>query len=213
MSGYSIPADPPPVLYALDFTDSVALARGGLTLPSGARVDDGQLRFTVDAPSTAVGLPLGNQSFGDAVFQTQVSLLEGADDDLYGIFVRRPLAGPRQGRFACFVMGPAGRCVVRGFDGQVFHDVVDRDLAAGMTFAPGLRDPNLFQVVTSGPQVTFLLNDRVVIGLAVDLPLAQGELGLFVHHGPTSARATIGVDWVHVRAIMAPNSYRPPASR
>jgi hypothetical protein len=36
-----------------------------------------------------------------------------------GRFVRRPVEGPRAGRYACFAMGPGGRMMVRGFDGQV----------------------------------------------------------------------------------------------
>lgn len=165
------------------------------------------MRFGIETPSTAAGLPLGNRAFGDVVFQAQISLLEGAADDLYGIFVRRPVEGPRQGRFACLMMGPGGRLSVQGFDGQAFHPVIDGPLGQGLTFAPGLHDPNLFQAVTAGPQVTFLLNDVVVTGLFVDSPLRAGELGLFVHHGATSTRATIGVDWIHVRALMAPNVY------
>jgi hypothetical protein len=106
------------------------------------------------------------------------------------------------------MMGPGGRVAVRGFDGQAFHPVIDGPLGQGLTFAPGLGDPNLFQAVVAGPQVTFFLNEAVIIGLSVDLPLLVGEVGVFVHHGPTSARATLAVDWVHVGAVMAPNAYR-----
>jgi hypothetical protein len=208
VSGFVIPSDPPPVLFAVDFADHEALARTPVALPNGAVVADGQLRFTADAPAVASGLPLGNHAFGDVVLQTQISLLEGADDDRYGIFVRRPTAGPKAGRFSCFAIGPDGRFVVRGFDGQVFHDVIDAELAPGLAFAPGFGDPNLFQAVTSGPQVTFLLNDQVIVGLALDLPLAEGELGLFLHRGTSAARATIAVDWIHVRALIAPNEGR-----
>ncbi len=202
-----MPTDPPPVLFAHDFGAAPG-SESPIALPPGASIEGGHLRFTVDAPSTAAGLPLGNRPFGDVVLQTQVSLVEGADDDLYGIFVRRPVDGPRQGRFACFMMGPGGRVVVQGFDGQAFHPVIDGPLGQGLTFAPGRCDPNLFQAVVAGPQVTFFLNHAVIIGLTVDLPLMAGEVGLFVHHGPTSARATIAVDWVHVGALMAPNVYR-----
>jgi hypothetical protein len=208
VSGFAIPTEPPPVLFAVDFADQEALARTPLTLPNGASAADGQLRFTADAPAVAAGLPLGNRAFGDVVLQTQISLLEGAPDDRYGIFVRRPTAGPKAGRFACFAVGPDGHFAVRGFDGQLFHDVIDAELAPGSTFAPGLGDPNLFQAVTSGPQVTFLLNDQVIIGLALDLPLGQGELGLFLQRGTSAPRATIGIDWIHVRALIAPNEGR-----
>jgi hypothetical protein len=208
MSGFVIPTDPPPLLFGVDFADAEALRRTPVAVPRGAVLSDGQLRYTADAPAVASGLPLDSRSFGDAVLQTQISLVEGAADDLYGIFVRRPMAGPKAGRFVCFAVGSGGRFVVRGFDGEVFHDVIDAELGSGLTFAPGLGDPNLFQAVTSGPQVTFLLNDQVIIGLAVDLPLSEGELGWFLHRGTTSPRATIAVDWVHVRALMAPNVYR-----
>ncbi len=209
MSGFVIPGAPPPVLFAVDFADDEALARTPLTLPNGATVAGGQLRFTADAPAVASGLPLGNRAFEDVVLQTQISLVEGGDDDRYGIFVRRPTAGPKAGRFSCFAVGPNGQFVVRGFDGQVFHDVIDAELAPGLTFAPGRGDPNLFQAVTSGPQVTFLLNDQVVVGLALDLPLARGELGLFLQRGTSAPRATIAIDWIHVRALIAPNESRP----
>ncbi len=205
MTGFSMPTDPPPVLFAHDFGSDSPRPIG---LPPGASVEDRQLRFSVDAPTTAVGFPLGNRPFGDVALQVRLGLIEGEDDDLYGIFVRRPVEGPRQGRFACFMMGPGGRVAVWGYDGQAFHPVIDGPLGQGLTFAPGRGDSNLFQAVVAGPQVTFFLNQAVIIGLSLDLPLSVGEVGVFVHHGATSARATIGVDWVHVSALMAPNVYR-----
>ncbi len=199
-----MPAAPPPVLYALDAGRLPADAAAAIPLPAGARFEAGQLRVGVEAPGTAAGLPLGDRTFGDAVVQAQLSLVEGDEGDCYGIFVRRPREGPLAGRFVAFAVGPAGRCLVQGFDGAVWRNVFDITLAEGMVYAPGLGDPNLLQAVVCGPQVTFLLNDQVVTSLTVEVPLQAGELGLFVRHGATSPRATLAADWVHVHGVIAP---------
>ena len=193
---FLIPDTPPPVLLSLDF----ASPPPNVEVPPGGSIANGGLLFPVDAQDTAAGLPLGGVSFRDAIFETQLRLVEGDANDLYGVFVRRA----ETGRYVCFALSTDGRVVIRHFDGQQFQAVMDGGLAPDMRFLPGLDAANLFHVVACGPQLTFILNGMVVFGVTVERGLAQGELGTFVHHGLSSAVAVVRTDWCQVRAVLPP---------
>ena len=65
----------------------------------------------------------------------------------------------------------------------------------------GLRRTNRLQVVALGPGLTFLINDVVVSSETVEEETQEGYLGYYMHHGPTSSRAVMAVDWIQVRGI------------
>ena len=82
------------------------------------------------------------------------------------------------------------------------YDVIDGDLAPDMRFNRGLNQANVFQVVACGPNLTFILNGMVVTGVLVDPRYKEGNVGFYLRHGPTSARAELAVDWVQARAVL-----------
>jgi hypothetical protein len=188
-----VPAGFPPILLSIDFADQQP------ALPSdvGARYADGQLRLAATNRDGNAGAPFSAASFRDVLLQAQVSLADGADDDLYGVYVRSPAAN----LYYTFALSPAGQVVISRYDGQYVPQVAG-PLAADMQFARGPRQPNVFQVVAVGPSLTFILNRMVVTAVLVDPRYKEGLVGVYVHHGTTSARAEVGVDWVQVRAIL-----------
>ena len=158
--------------------------------------DGGQLRLSADVPDSNQGIAADQTIFRDVIIQAQVSLVEGDEDDLYGIFVR----SPRPDLYYAFAISPAGHVVVSRFDGS-YDPLIAGPLAPDMPFEMGLRRANRLQVVALGPGLTFLVNDVVVTTEIVEEETQEGYLGYYVHHGPTSSRAVMGVDWIQVRGI------------
>jgi hypothetical protein len=134
--------------------------------------------------------------FRDVIVQAQLSLSAGADDDLYGLFVRSPAPD----RYYTFAVSPVGQVVVSRYDGE-YDPLIVGPLAPDMPFGSGVGEPNLFQVVALGPSLTFLLNGMVVTTEIVDQSYQEGFLGFYVHHGSQSASAELAADWIQVRGI------------
>ncbi len=190
------PDRPPPVLLSLDFGHPPA----DLALPPETRLVDGRLRLAAEQPDVAAGAHFGGVSFRDTIFEVLVRLHAGDGGDSYGVFVRRAT----NGRYVSCTISPEGVLGIRHFNGTTFDDVAVGDLAQGMSFAPGLDQANLFQVVACGPQLTFILNEMVLMGVTVQPGLAEGELGIFVQHGATSPAAVVEAEWTQVRAVLPP---------
>ncbi len=188
------PRGVPPTLLDLDYAASPPV----LPELAGAAYthEGGQLRLSLSAPDANQGVAADQTVFRDVIIQAQMSLAEGNEDDLYGIFVR----SPRPDLYYAFAISPAGQVVISRFDGQ-FDPLVVGPLAPDMPFYMGLRRPNRFQVVALGPGLTFMLNDVVVSTETVEEETQEGYLGFYLHHGPTSSRATLAVDWIQVRGI------------
>jgi hypothetical protein len=188
------PSGVPPVLLSLDY----AQERPALADLFGAavRYEDGQLRMAASGVDANQGLAADQILYRDVIIQAQISLVEGADDDLYGLFLR----SPRPDLYYTFAVSPIGHVVISRYDGE-YDPLVAGPLAPDMPFETGTGRPNLFQVVALGPSLTFLLNGMVVTTEVVDPDYQEGYLGFYVHHGSQSARAELGADWIQVRGI------------
>lgn len=183
----------PPILLSIDYAD----AQRRLPASPAVRYTPTQLRLGSSAPDGNEGAPAGTAPFRDVLLMAQLSLVEGADDDLYGVFVRS--ASPNL--YYTFAVTPSRLVVVSRYDGH-YEPQVSGPLAPDLKFAAGLNVPNVFQVVAVGPSLTFMLNSMVVTALTVDPRYKEGYVGFYVHHGTTSIHAEAAVDWVQVRAIL-----------
>jgi hypothetical protein len=190
------PTGSPPVLLTLDYaTQQPALAE---SVRDVARYEDGSLRIVSSAPDSSQGIAAAELVFRDTVLQASVSMTEGAEDDLYGVFVRSPSAE----LYYAFAVSPSGHIYIASYDGE-FAPIVSGPLDPDMLFRYGLGEPNRFQVVAVGPSLTFILNGMLVTAEIVDERYQEGYMGFFVHHGLMSARAELAVEWVQVRGIFA----------
>lgn len=185
------------MLLSLDYADQQpALGEG---LQSVARYRDGTLRIASNQPDGSVGIAAAELAFGDVVVQASVSLAEGADDDLYGFFVRS--VGAQQ--YYAFAVSPAGHVFVACYDNQ-FLPLVSGPLDPDIAFGQGIGVANRFQVVAVGPSLTFMLNGTSITAEIVDERFREGYLGFFVHHGTTAERAELAAEWIQVRGVFPP---------
>jgi hypothetical protein len=181
---------------SLDYsTDQPPLAED---LRDLARYADGSLRIVSKVPNGSQGLAAAGSLFADVIVQAQIALSDGADDDLYGLFVRSPTSD----LYYTFAVSPSGHVLVSTFENG-FQPVVSGPLDPDMLFAHGLGQPNRFQVVAVGPSLTFLLNGMLITAEIVDERFREGYLGFFVHHGSSSPQAELAADWIQVRGVFA----------
>jgi hypothetical protein len=183
--------------YTFDDSGSLPIHDG----KADVRIVDGQLVATLSEPGVAAGLPIGGKEFSNVVCSTCLQLTDGAQDDYYGIFLRRARKGKRAGHYIAFTVSATGIVGVFGFDGRSFLPIVESVLPTGRTFAAGLRVNNVFTAVLNGSAVSLLLNDELVISLALDDAEATGELGPFVRHGFLSPQARIATEYVMVEDL------------
>jgi hypothetical protein len=193
----SPPTGSPPILLNLDYASQQP------ALPSEvrefARYVDGALRIAASVPDGNQGMAAAQLIFRDVTVQAEVSLAEGADDDLYGLFLRSPTAD----LYYAFAVSPAGQVFVGSYDGE-FAPLVSGPLDPDMQFGYGAGQSNRLQVVAVGPSLTFILNGMLVSAEIVDERYQEGYLGFFVHHGLTSPRAEMQADWIQVRGVFPP---------
>jgi hypothetical protein len=187
------PRGSPPILLSIDY------AREQPPLPTSPAVHytPTQLRLASSVPDGNEGAPASATPFRDVLLMAQLSLVEGANDDLYGVFVRS--ASPNL--YYTFAVTPSRVVQVSRYDGH-YEPQVSGPMAPDMKFAAGLNAPNVFQVVAVGPSLTFMLNSMVVTAVTVDPRYKEGYVGFYVHHGTKSTHAELAVDWVQVRAIL-----------
>lgn len=191
------PTSHPPVLLSLNYaTQQPALPPD---FADTAYYADETLRITSTQPDGSQGIAAADLIFADVILQADVMLAEGADDDLYGVFVRSPTAE----LYYAFAVTPRGQVFVASYDNE-FLPLVSGPLDPDLPFAQGLGEPNRFQVVTIGPSLTFLLNGTLVTAEIVDERYKEGYLGFFVHHGLTSPKAELAAQWVQVRGVFPP---------
>jgi hypothetical protein len=188
----SPPTGSPPIALTVDY---VAEPEGAIG--PGVAVVARQLHLHTPVEHGNVGHAAAATPFRDVIVQARVALLEGADDDFYGLFLRQSAPD----RYYCYTLAPSGLCVVSRYDGE-YHTVEQGLLAADMSFAAGLQAPNVLTVVACGPCLTFILNDKVVTGVTVEREYQEGFLGFYLHHGSTSPRAEMVADWIQIRAVL-----------
>ncbi len=165
-----------------------------------AHYQDGQLRVVSSLPDGNQGVAAAQTVFSDVIVQAQLSMSVGADDDLYGLFVRSPSSD----LYYTFATSPSGHAFISMFEGE-YVPLVSGPLDPDLHFAYGLGQPNVFSVVALGPSLTFILNGRLVSSEMVDDRYFDGFLGFYVHHGRRSARAELTADWIQVRGVFPPS--------
>jgi hypothetical protein len=188
------PTGYPPVLLTLDYAHEQPPLAAAAT--AAAAYQSAQLRLVSGTPNGNEGFAAGDAVFRDVTVLAQLSLAAGADDDLYGLYLR----SPSPNLYYTFAVSPAGQVVINRYDGA-YTQVAAGPLAPDMKFERGLGEANLFQVVAIGPSLTFVLNGMVVTSVTVDPRYKEGYLGFYVHHGVKSPRAELAADWIQVRAI------------
>jgi hypothetical protein len=191
------PTGSPPILLNLDYASQQP------ALPAEAsdfaHYTDGALRIVATVPDGNQGIAAAELIFRDVIVQADLSLAEGADDDLYGLFLRSPSAD----LYYTFAVSPAGQVFIGSYEGE-FMPLVSGPLDPDMQFGYGLGQVNRLQVVAIGPSLTFILNGMLVSAEIVDERYQEGYLGFFVHHGLTSPRAEMQADWIQVRGVFPP---------
>ncbi len=191
------PSGHPPLLLSLDYASQQPALAGPLR--EFARYSDGALCVASNIPDGNRGMAAAELVFRDVIVQAELSLGEGADDDLYGLFVRSPTAD----LYYAFAVSPSGQVFVGSYDGE-FLPLVSGPLDPDMQFGYGVGQSNRFQVAAVGPSLTFMLNGMLVTTEIVDERYQEGYLGFFVHHGATAARAEMRAEWIQVRAVFPP---------
>jgi len=185
------PSDFPPILLTVEYAKEQAGERS-----EGVEVRDGVLRISAGAPGAYKGHAASSEVFRDVVVDAQVALVEGAEDDLFGVFVRQSATS----RYIAWGCSRAGRCLVASVD-ELPVPAVDGPLAADMRLARQLGERNRFQVVACGPSLTFVLNGMVVTGMIVDPRYKDGYAGFFLA-SMSEAPAVLAADWLQVRGVL-----------
>ena len=191
------PSGSPPILLNLDYASLQPALSDDVR--DFAHYVDGALRVGSSVPDGNQGMAAAAMIFGDVIVQAELSLAEGAEDDLYGLFLRSPTAD----LYYAFAVSPAGQVFIGSYDGE-FMPLVSGPLDPDMQFGYGVGQPNRLQVVAVGPSLTFMLNGMLVSAEIVDERYQEGYLGFFVHHGATSARAELQAAWIQVRGVFPP---------
>jgi hypothetical protein len=192
-----LPTGQPPTLLNLDYASQQPALPEAVT--DVARYVDGTLRIASSISDGSQGIAAAQLVFGDVIVQASVSLAEGTNDDLYGIFLRSAAAE----LYYAFAVTPSGHVFVAAYDNQ-FLPLVSGPLDPDIPFGHGPGVANRFQVVAIGPSLTFLLNGTLITAEIVDERYREGYLGFFVHHGLTSPRAELAAEWIQVRAVFPP---------
>ena len=173
----------PPILLDLDFTQE---ANGeGLLLVSAS-------------PGSVTGQPFGTEAFRDAVIDVELGLLEGEDEDRYGVFFRQTAAE----RYAAATLTPAGELAVGLVDGGPPLVVGGGPLPSEVPFARGAGGANRLTIVSCGPVAAVIVNGSVVSGVAIPAIYGHGAVGAILIHSSSSPTARAGVRWAQARGLL-----------
>ncbi len=186
------PVDSPPIVLTRVYAEEEPGPRG-----ASAAVEDGRLVVRSSSAEEPAGAPVAEVTFRDVLIDARLELLEGADDTVYGVYVRQSQGA----RYVGWGMTPTGRILAGAVD-QSWQPYVDVDLATDMPFDHGLGRPNRFQVLTFGPAIVFVLNGAVVSGITVDARFKEGFVGFWLLQGLQTPRAAMAADWLQIRAVL-----------
>ena len=160
-----------------------------------ASIEDGRLVLRAATPDLPVGQPFHPEPLRDVVIDTVVQLVEGGPGTTFGVYLRQG----EQARYVLWTLSAARRFRAGLLDGA-YAPVHDGSLAADIPF--DAAGPNRLTTVSFGPSLTFVVNGSVVTGMMVDGRYPQGLAGVWLQPGD-AAGATLAVDWVQVRAVLA----------
>lgn len=184
----------PPILLDIDYA---TLADAKLSAP--AEVAAGQLIVRGGGPNTIGGHPFSDTGYQDFTLDASVTLANGGDHDLAGIFLRQSTAT----NYVAMAISPAGYIYVATIADGIATPAAEGPLTPNIPFQRGVGVWNRVTVVAFGPSLVFVLNGQVLIHLAVDQRYKSGFCGLFLQQGGESASASAAARWVQVRAILA----------
>jgi hypothetical protein len=176
------PADQaPPVLFDRDFRDG-----DGLVVAS-------------PGPGSATGQPFDERSLRDCTLDAELGLLEGEDEDRYGLFFRQ--SAPE--RYAACTVSAAGHLSAGLVDGGPPLVVAGGPLPPDVPFERGVGATNRLTVVAIGPVAAIVVNGVAVTGVALDPRYVAGPAGALLVHTSRHPQARAGVRWAQARAILA----------
>jgi hypothetical protein len=166
-------------------------------LPDGQLDDttsirDGVLILQGNGPSSIHGYTPHESVERDVVIDAVVRTDRLADDEGFGMFVRRNAAD----RYVGLRMTPGGIMAISAFDG-VEQPIAVGPLAEGMVLHP---DRNRISVAAIGPSITLSLNGLVVTSVLVDPRFIDGYCGLLVEQRQDDP-VEIGVEWCQFRHV------------
>jgi hypothetical protein len=161
---------------------------------------DGTGALFVDSPEpgTVAGQPFGTEGFRDGTLDAELGLLEGADEDRYGLFLRQ---GAAEHYVACTVSA-AGELAFGLVNGGPPLVIASGPLGPEVPFARGVGVTNRLTIVSCGPVAAVIVNGAVVVGVAIPEEYGSGPAGALLAHTSASPRARVGVRWAQVRALL-----------
>jgi hypothetical protein len=176
------PADQaPPVLLDADWTSEPE----GLVLVS-------------PQPGNVTGQPFAERAFRDATIDAELGLLEGGEEDRYGLFFRQTGA---EHYAACTING-RGELAVGLVDGGPPLVIASGPLPPEVPFSRGVGQTNRFTIVSCGPVAAVIVNGAVVTGVSIPQTYGHGPAGALLVHTSSSPRARAGVRWAQARALL-----------
>ena len=142
---------------------------------SQGEVKDGVYEMFVELMGDVFWVTAG-RNFSDGVYEVEATPLDGAVDNGYGMLFH---VDQEEESFYVFKVSSdgyvfIGRCSESCAEAEV---LVDRDWFPSTAVNQGLEVTNKLRVVTSGPEMTFYVNDTEV-GQATDEALTKGDIGL-----------------------------------
>lgn len=159
----------------LETFDAAGTWTAGEGATSAGVVADGVYEMSVDLTGDVVWATAG-RVFADGVYEVEATPLEGALDNGYGMLIR---VDDEDGRFYMFKVSSDGFVYVGLCDNSCadVQALVNRDWFGSPAVNQGLGATNRLQVVASGPEMTFFVNDTEV-GRVENDTLSQGDIGL-----------------------------------
>jgi hypothetical protein len=175
----------PPILLDVDYTNQ---AEGLVVLSS--------------KPGNVAGQPFSERGFRDAVVDVELGLLEGAEEDRYGVFFRQTGA---EHYAACTVNG-RGDLAFGLVDGGPPLVIASGPLPPEVTFYRAVGQTNRLSIVSCGPVAAVIVNGAVVTGVMIPQTYGHGPAGALLVHTSSSPQARLGVRWAQARALLPDQS-------
>lgn len=161
-------------------------------IDDSTRIDGGRLIVSGRGPSSIHGYTPHEAVERDVVVDVVADLTDLADDEGFGLFVRRNAPD----RYIGARIFPGGSIAIGAFDGSE-EPLAMGPLAEGMILH---RGRNRITVAAVGPSITLSLNAMVATSVLVDARFVDGYVGLLVEQRHDSA-ADVAVEWLQVRHI------------
>jgi hypothetical protein len=149
-------------------------------------------------PGSVTGQAFGEKGFRDCTIDAEIGLVEGGDEDRYGIFFRQ---GGSEQYVACTVSA-AGHLSFGLVDGGPPLVVAGGPLGGEVPFKRGIGATNRISIVSCGPVASVLVNGFVVTGVAVPAHYGSGPAGVLLVHTSSVGRARAQVLWAQARGLL-----------